>query len=45
MVLSGEKEWLLTFFNRQDITYINPGRMDNVYIGKENGIRGYVQKR
>ena len=46
MVLSEEeKEWLLTFFGRPDITYINPGRKDNVYIGKENSIRRYVQKR
>ena len=46
MVLSEEeKEWLLAFFDRPDITYINPGRKDNVYIGKENGICGYVQKR
>ena len=45
MVLSEEeKEWLLTFFDRPDITYINPGRKDNVYIGKGNGIRKYFQK-
>ena len=36
MVLSEEeKEWLLTFFDRLDITYINPDRKDNVYIGKK----------
>ena len=40
-----EKEWFLNFFDRPDITCINPGRKDNVYIGKENGIRRYVQKR
>ena len=46
MVLSEEeKEWLLTFFNRPDITYINPDRKDNMNIGKENGIRRCVQKR
>ena len=46
MVLSEEKkELLLTFFDRPDITNINPGRKDNRYIGKENGIRRYVQKR
>ena len=45
MVLSEEeKEWLLTFFDRPDIKYIKPDRKDNVYIGKENGIRKYVQK-
>ena len=46
MVLSEEKkELLLTFFDRPDITNINPGRKDNRYIRKENGIRRYVQKR
>ena len=45
MVLSEEeKEWLLTFFNRPDITYINSDRKDNMNIGKENGIRRCVQK-
>ena len=39
-----EKEWLLTFFNRPDITYINSDRKDNMNIGKENGIRRCVQK-
>ena len=39
-----EKEWLLIFFDCSDITYINPGGKGNVYIGKENGIRRYVQK-
>ena len=33
------------FLNRSDITYMNPGRKDNVYVGKINGERAYVQKR
>ena len=28
-----------------DMTYTNPGRKDNVYIGKIDGERYYVQKR
>ena len=41
MVLSEEEnEWLPTLFNCPDVTYINPGRKENLYIGKENGIRG-----
>ena len=45
MVLSEEeKKWLLTFFDRPDIMYINPGRKDNMYISKAIGIRKYVQK-
>ena len=39
-----EKKWLLTFFDRPDIMYINPGRKDNMYISKVIGIRKYVQK-
>ena len=37
--------WLEQFLNRSDITYMNPGRKDNVYVGKINGERAYVQKR
>ena len=41
MVLSEEEnEWLPTLFDCPDVTYINPGRKENLYIGKENGIRG-----
>ena len=32
-------------FDRPDITYVNPGRKDNVYAGKKDGERQYVQKR
>ena len=45
-ILNAEKLiWLENFFDRPDITYINPGRKDNVYIGKENSERKYEQKK
>ena len=37
--------WIEEFLNRSDVTYMNPGRKDNVYIGKVNGERKYEQKR
>ena len=47
-----ENEWFYLkrkrngfFFDRPDITYKNPSKKGNVYIGKENGIHRYVQKR
>ena len=40
-----EKKWLIEFLDRSDMTYTTPGRRDNVYIGKENGEKQYVQKR
>ena len=40
-----EKEWLVNFFDRADITYTTPGRKDHVYIGKLDGIKKFVQKR
>ena len=40
-----EEEWLHEFLDRGDISYINPGRKDNVYIGKKDGKSQYVQKR
>ena len=39
-----EKRWLIEFLARVNLTYTNPGRKDNVYIGKENGERIYKQK-
>ena len=32
-----EIEWLLEFMERPDVTYTNPGRKDQRYIGKEKG--------
>ena len=39
-----EKQWLETFLSRSDVTYTNPGRKDNVYVGKINGERRYKQR-
>ena len=37
--------YLDEFFERPDITYINPGRKDHVYLGKVDGEKTYAQKR
>ena len=34
-----KKAWLVEYLSRSDMTYTNPGRADNVYIGKVNGER------
>ena len=39
-----EQQWMVEFLARSDLTYTNPGRKDNVYIGKENGQRIFKQK-
>ena len=33
-----EIKWLLEVLDRPTISYINPGKNDNVYIGKVNGV-------
>lgn len=43
-LIDEEKEWLIEFLARADMTYTNPGRKDNVYIGKIDGERVYKQK-
>ena len=45
MLTEEEQEWLVNVFNRPDLTCINPGRKDNVYVGKKDGKREYVQTR
>ena len=40
-----QKEWLLELINRSDITYTNPGRADNVYVGEFEGKRKYLSKQ
>ena len=41
--LSGEKkDLMIEFLSRSDMTYINPGRQVNVYIGKLDGERKYL---
>lgn len=37
--------WLTNILERSDITYMNPGKNDNVYIGKVDGISQFVQKQ
>ena len=45
-ILSPEQDqWLTDFLERPEMSYTNPGRKDNVYIGKTDGIRQYVQKK
>ena len=39
-----EKQWLIEFLARADLTYTNPGRKDNVYIGKKDGEHHYKQR-
>ena len=40
-----EIDWLSEFMERPDITYTNPGRRDQKYIGKENGKSKFVPIR
>ena len=39
-----EKDWLIEFLSRADLTYTNPERNDNVYIGKVDGEKVFRQK-
>ena len=32
-----KKDWMIEFLSWSDMTYTNPGRQDNVYIGKVDG--------
>ena len=40
-----ETEWLIKFMDRPDITYTNPGKKDQRYVGKENGKIKFVPIR
>ena len=40
-----ELKWLKEFLDRPDISYMNPGRKDHVYVGKKDGVKVYEQKR
>ena len=40
-----EVEWLCKFMEGPDITYTNPGKKDQRYIGKENGKSKFVSIR
>lgn len=40
-----QREWLVAFLDRIDISRQTPGRKDHVYVGKVDGERKYLQKR
>ena len=40
-----QKQWLRNVLDRSDLSIVNPGKKDHVYIGKSNGERKYEQKR
>ena len=40
-----EVKWLKNYLERPEMTYINPGKKDNVYVGKVDGKSVYVQKQ
>ena len=40
-----KKDWIIAFRSRSDMTYTNPGREDNVYIGKVDGERKYLPRQ
>ena len=37
--------WLVAVLDRPDISHMNPGENDNIYIGKLDGTKQYEQKR
>ena len=39
-----EKKWLETLLSRSEVSYTNPGRKDNVYVGKIDGERRYKHR-
>ena len=40
-----EKSWLTDFLDRPDISYVTPGKLDQVYIGKNAGEKKYKTKQ
>ena len=40
-----KKDWMIEFLSQSDMAYINPGRQDNVYIGKVDGERKYLPRQ
>ena len=40
-----EVEWLKIYMERPEMTYINPGKKDHVYVGKIDGKSSFVQKQ
>ena len=39
-----ELKWLKEFLDRPDISYMNPGRKDHMYVGKKDGVKLFEQK-
>ena len=40
-----KKDWMIEFLSPSDMTYTNPGRQVNVYIGKVGGERKYLPRQ
>ena len=40
-----KKDWMIEFFSRSDMTYTNPGRQDNDYIGKVDCEQKYLPRQ
>ena len=40
-----KKDWMIEFLRKSNMTYINPGRQDNVYAGKVDGERKYLPRQ
>ena len=40
-----KKDWMIEFLSWSDMTYTNPDRQDNVYIGKVDGERKYLPRQ
>ena len=43
-LMDEEKQWIRYSLDRADLTYVNPGRKDHVYIMKKGGERQYCRK-
>ena len=40
-----EKQWIRYSLDRADLTYVNPGRKDHVYIGKKRWRMAILPKK
>ena len=40
-----KKDWMVEFLGQSDMTYINPGGQDNVYMGKVDCERKYLPRQ
>ena len=39
-----DSSWLVEFLERPGITYVTPGKNDQIYMGKSNGEKVFKQK-